>query len=91
MNLREKIGVWVSELGFDTVLLADGMDKALIGITHKGVAVYDVNKCINVLIESNQWTEEEACEWMDFNVVDAYVGEQTPIYIHSLPAEGSTT
>ena len=31
-------------------------------------------------MNNNDWTEEEAIEWMDFNVVNSYVGEGTPIF-----------
>jgi len=32
-------------------------------------------------MDINDWTEEEAIEWVDYNVVGAYVGEGTPIFV----------
>ena len=32
-------------------------------------------------------THEEAVEWMDFNVVGAWVGETTPIFVHEIPSD----
>lgn len=66
-------------------LLADGFEDALIGFGYqhtKVIAIYDYHKCVNVLIERDGMTEEEAVEHMDYNVVGSYVGEHTPIFIN---------
>ena len=65
-------------------LYADGFEKALIGLgwQHtKLIAVYDYNKCVEILIYDQEMTHEEAIEWMEFNVVGSYVGEYTPIFV----------
>jgi len=74
-------------VGFDSVLLADGFDDALIGITEKGIAVYSIKSCIDCLMSANGWSEEEAVEWMEYNVCDAYVGPMSPIYVHTFQPE----
>tara|TARA_Y100001951_G_C11054443_1_gene137421 strand:+ start:121 stop:417 length:297 start_codon:yes stop_codon:yes gene_type:complete len=68
-------------------LLADGLDKALIGIYRPRwndsvmpVAVYSICKIIEELVKDGM-DEEEAIEYFDFNVDGAYMGEYTPIYI----------
>lgn len=69
----------------EETLLADGFEDALLGFGHqhsKVIAVYDYNKCINVLMDRDAMTEEEAIEYMDYNVVGSYVGEHTPIFIN---------
>lgn len=69
-------------------LYANGFEGALIGRgwQHtKLLAVYDYNKCVEILIERDEMTHEEAIEWMEYNVVGAYVGEYTPIFM--LPKE----
>ena len=38
-------------------------------------------------MEKEGWTHEEAVEWMDFNVVGAWVGETTPIFVHEIPSD----
>lgn len=71
------------ELDPDT-LYANGFEDALIGLgwQHtKLLAVYDYNKCVEILIESEEMTHEEAIEWMEYNVVGSYVGEYTPIFM----------
>ena len=39
--------------------------------------VYDFDKCVDIFMDINDWTEEEAIDWVEFNVVGAYVGEDT--------------
>jgi hypothetical protein len=67
-----------------SVLLADGFDQAFLGVVFEWGpprAVYSYEKCVNVLIERDKMTQEEALEYMEYNVVGAYVGEQTPIFV----------
>jgi len=66
-------------------LKADGFDDAIIGIASRcgqpDLLAYDVNKIIEVLHERDGMTYEEAVEFFDFNILGAYVGENTPIFI----------
>ena len=69
-------------------LTADGFDDALIGCTYEAnvVAVYDIDKMIKTLMEEGlDW--DEAAEFLDFNVVGAYVGEKTPKYMRFVTEE----
>ena len=67
---------------YDEVLLADGFNDALIGVTSKNLAVYDIDKCIEVLMKQGM-DAEDAREYFYFNVEGSYMGDKTPIYIHS--------
>lgn len=73
----------LQELEDNECLLADGFDDALIGITEgmNPVSVYDVDKCIEVLIRDSKMNHEDAVEYFYFNVVSAYVGEKTPVFL----------
>jgi len=65
-------------------LYADGFEDAIIGVGRQfntEVVVYDEDKCIKILMERDGMTDEEAEEFFEFNVVGAYVGEHTPIYV----------
>jgi hypothetical protein len=66
-------------------LLADGLEAALVGYTvnhhHPHVAVYDIDKCIDVMVERDGMTPEEADEFLSFNTLGAYVGENGPMYV----------
>lgn len=74
----------LSEINPDA-LLADGLEDALVGYTvnhhHPVVAVYDIDKCINVLVERDGMTHEGADEFLSFNTLDAYVGENGPLFV----------
>ena len=70
-------------------LFAEGFDDALIGYNASSFcAVYDYDKCMEILMKtsltSDKMTRNEAHEFMEFNVVGAYVGEFTQIFIHKL-------
>jgi|TARA_Y100000114_G_scaffold109586_1_gene103101 hypothetical protein len=68
------------------MLTADGFDDAILGIADRGpgnpVVAYDFDKCVKILIERDGMEPEEAVEYMDFNVTGAWLGDQTPIFVH---------
>jgi hypothetical protein len=78
----------IADLNPET-LFADGFDDALIGYDASSFcAVYDYSKCLKVLIARDDkplWdmTLEQAHEYMEFNVVSAYVGDFTPSFVHT--------
>ena len=69
-------------LAEEECLTADGFDDALVGCSYGAdvVAVYDVNKMIGVLVNQGM-DSDDAIEFLEYNVIGAYVGEKTPIYI----------
>lgn len=65
-------------------LLADGFEDALLGFGFRfgeTVAIYDYNKCIDILMTRDSMSYEDAVDFMDYNVLGAYVGEATPIFM----------
>jgi hypothetical protein len=67
------------------ILLADGFDSAFLGIGQQFntfFAIYDKRKCINLL--SEEMNPEEAEDYFDFNVVGAYVGKNTPVFVDKI-------
>ena len=70
----------------DEILLADGFEDAFLGVVEsfgsEPKACYDLLKCIDILMNRDSMTYDEAVEYMDFNVTQAYVGEYTPAFIH---------
>ena len=82
--IREKINDYLEEIG-ESVLLADGFEDAFIGLSQRMneplTAVYSYKKMVDVLIERDGMEYEEAVEYIDFNVVGAWVGPQTPIIV----------
>jgi len=70
----------------DGALLADGFEDALVGFGYQfnyPVAVYNRDKCIDILMNRDGMDDEEAIEFFDFNVAGAWVGESTPIFLES--------
>ena len=66
------------------LLFADNFDNSIIGVTtgfNSGIVVYDGNKMAKELMYQHNMTDEEAWEYLEYNVFGAYVGEKTPIYI----------
>lgn len=61
-------------------------DDALIGVTEDNRAVYDYEKMIIWLAETEGCSEDEAAEWIDYNTVRAipYMGEGAPIIMYPL-------
>ena len=75
----------------EKLIKADGLEDAIIGVGSRinmpDVLIYSYNKCVDILMEKEGWTHEEAIEWMDYNVVGAWVGETTPIFVHEIPSD----
>jgi len=68
------------DLDYEGLLFADGFDEAIIGVEERaGVVAYDIDKIIEILMR--EMTEDEAVEYFEFNILGAYVGEKTPVYI----------
>lgn len=78
MSVREEL----SE-EFGDLLFADGFDDAILGVAERigmeAVVAYSTPKIIEIL--SRDMTEDEAVEYFEFNILGAYVGERTPVFI----------
>lgn len=83
--MSEKITIdEISDLNPEA-MMADGFDEAILGMCIQfGTAplvAYDYEKCINILIKRDGMTKQEAVDFMEFNVIGAYVGLNTPVFI----------
>ena len=65
--------------------LADGLEAALVGVGRRcnqpDLAVYSIEKAIEVLMQDQGQSREEAVEWLEFNSIGAWVGDDTPIWL----------
>ena len=72
----------ISEV-YEGVLFCDGMEDALIGIAEQyhrpAIAIYDREKIIEILAKDMSY--KEAIEYFDYNIFQAWVGEQTPMFV----------
>lgn len=82
-RLRALVDDFADNLGDGEMLVADGFDAAIIGITECGepTVVYDWDMCVEILRVRDEMKEEDAIEHMSFNVTGAYVGSRTPLFI----------
>jgi len=63
------------------ILKIDGFDNAIIGL-QEGIQprlVYDLWKIVDVLKED--MSEEDALDYIAYNITGAYVGESTPVIV----------
>lgn len=73
---------WIADFEPDT-LIADGFDDAIVGLDARtGQVIYDYAHCIRILMSEQGFEIHDAIEYMDFNVVGAYVGDKTPIFMY---------
>ena len=67
------------------LLFADNFDNAIIGVS-MGISsgtkvVYDAEEMARTLVVSEGITEQEAWEYLEFNTFNAYIGDNTPIFV----------
>ena len=78
----------IAEINED-MLFADGFDDALIGYIERAgmssIACYDKQKCIDIL--AKDMSHEDAIEYFYFNVIGAYVGDNTPCFFTRIDNE----
>ncbi len=81
MNLRNLI----IEINDEIILLPEEFDSALVGYTdnlnREHVAVYDSKKCIEILIETQNFSYQDAYEYFEFNILNNHLGTFTPLFI----------
>ena len=69
------------------MIFVDGYDSAILGLdTEYKRVIYSKEKMIDILVEEGM-TDVDAVEWLEYNVWDTYVGEETPIFLHELTKE----
>ena len=61
-------------------------EDAIIGFTHDGRIVYDYDKMIEYLMDKEGWSDIDAIEWIDYNVIRSipYMGSNAPIVMYSV-------
>ena len=71
----------IKDMADPEAIVWDDFDDAIVGVDPMGRIVYDINKMIDVLVQDDM-TEEEAQEYLDFNVLSTYVGDLTPVHVY---------
>ena len=81
VNIRNTLA---EEWDTDLLFLSDEeFDEAIIGVAERigqsAVVAYDTTKLVEVL--SRTMSVDEAYEYFEFNILGAYVGERTPMFV----------
>ena len=75
------------------MLTADGFDEAIIGsiisFGRREIVLYSTQKILDIMVERDDMTQEEALEFFDFNIIGSYNGEGMPAFLNDLG--GDTT
>jgi hypothetical protein len=74
----------IAEINPDA-LLCDGFDDAIIGMAERinlgPVVAYSVSKIIDIMVERDDMSYEDAMEFYYYNIVGSWMGENTPVFI----------
>jgi hypothetical protein len=81
LNIREELAeIWDQDLLF---MSEPEYDDAIIGVMERAggspVIAYDTQKILDILERS--MSVEEAQEFFEYNILGAYMGDRTPVYI----------
>jgi hypothetical protein len=70
----------------EEIMLMDGFEEAFIGLSKRcgqpTLATYSFIKMMEILVERDDMTWEEADEYIMYNCEGAWMGELTPIILH---------
>ena len=67
---------------YPDLMILDGFDEAIVGVVERiGLLAvcYDRSKILKVLMRN--MNETEAVEYFEFNILGAYMGESSPVYL----------
>ena len=59
----------IAENLHDEALVLEGLDDCILGYSEDGILIYSHAKMVDHFIEIEGMSEEEALEWIDFNVL----------------------
>ena len=88
--LRDSAKAYIDALlptkpSMNLIVMLDGFEDAYVGTAERldigVVAVYDQNKCIEILMEQEGITHSDARELFDYNISSAWLGEKGPVFL----------
>ena len=85
----ERVALEMERMDNPNIKLFDELAPAFMGFATRGsssepMAAYDYDKCSSLLQERQKWTQEEASEYLEFNYVNAWVGDGTPVFVKTV-------
>ena len=89
LNLRALCGEAVGEDDAAELLFCDGFDQCIVGVADGfGSAprvVYDRDRLLGQLVTDGM-TFDEAVEYFEFNIIGAFMGPYTPLFLTRIEA-----
>ena len=71
----------------ESVILADGFELAFLGCGYSysgSYAIYNLGTCIEILMQRDGMSFDEAEEYIEYNVLGAFVGDKMPVFLDHL-------
>lgn len=82
--MSEELSAWLAEMAEGAVLF-DGYESAIIGVAERcscaPLVVYDADRCVEILMERDGMSEEDARDFFSFNTLGCWAGERTPLFL----------
>ena len=92
LDIKQQISDLVGEdqdmLNQIIILEGDEFANGFIGLSVDNRVVYSYDRLVDSLSRSNNWTTDEAIEWLEYNTIRSlpYLGNKASLIIHE-PAE----
>ena len=71
----------------ESVILADGFELAFLGCGYSyagSYAIYHMGNSIDILIQRDGMSFDEAEEYIEYNVLGAFVGDRMPVFMYPM-------
>ena len=71
----------------DSVILADGYELAFLGCGYSfsgSYAIYDLSTSIEILMQRDGMSFDEAEEFIEYNVLGSYIGDRMPVFMYPM-------
>jgi hypothetical protein len=83
VNLQLRAELPEDAIVFGNMLSYDG---SIVGVTTDGRVVYDYDKMVEELMQDEEWSYEDAVEWIEYNTIRSlpYAGENAPIIMYRI-------
>ena len=68
----------------DSIITADGFELAFLGCGYSfngSYAIYSLSNCLEILMQRDEMTYDEAEEFFEYNVIGSFVGDRMPVFL----------
>ena len=71
----------------ESIITADGFELAFLGCGYTfggSHAIYDYGTCIEILMQRDEMSYDDAEEYFEYNVTGAFLGDRMPVFLLSM-------